>query len=78
MNSDFARDEELNETRVACVYSHGEITFPSYVTEIMGWEPGTEVMVSKVDGMLIVQPFRSRCSFCGSMVDVKEVSDKFI
>ena len=42
MNADF--EEELHEKRIDDVFAQGEVLIPAAVTEIMGWEPGTELM----------------------------------
>ena len=76
MNADF--EEELHEKRIDDVFAQGEVLIPAAVTEIMGWEPGTELMVSKTSEMLIVQEFLPRCIICGSLQNVKEVLDKFL
>ena len=35
-------------------------------------------MGTKVDGMLILQPFQQRCRICGSMQHVKEIGELFL
>lgn len=75
MTADF--EEELHEKRIE-VFCTGGNPYPGFCNGNHGWEPGTELMVSKTGEMLIVQEFLPRCIICGSLQNVKEVLDKFL
>lgn len=71
-------EENMNEKRLAIVSPTGHIILSPDISETMEWEPGTEIMGSKVDGLLILEPFRPRCTICDSVFRVKEVRDGFL
>ncbi len=68
----------MKEKRLAVVEHNGYIELSPDISETMDWEPGTELMGSKVDGMLILEPFRPRCVICDSVFQTKEVRGKFL
>ena len=47
-------NHKFEEKRIMRIESSGQMILPTYVSEAMGWEPGTEIMGTKVDGMLIL------------------------
>ena len=71
-------EESMKEKRLAIVESTGYIELSPDVSETMEWEPGTEIMGTKVDGLLILEPFRPRCKICDSAFRVKEVRGEFL
>lgn len=71
-------EDNLKEKRLAVVGNNGYIELSPDVSETMDWEPGTEIMGSKVDGMLILEPYRPRCAICGYAFQVKEVRGGFL
>ncbi|MCI8611621.1 MAG: hypothetical protein HFE66_06865 [Clostridiales bacterium] len=71
-------EQNLEETYLAAVGPYGHIALSPQVSRIMDWEPGMEIMGTKVDGMLILQPFQPRCCICGSVLHVKEVGNLFL
>ena len=50
-------ENSMKEKRLAVVEHNGYIELSPDISETMDWEPGTELMGSKVDGMLILEPF---------------------
>lgn len=71
-------EKALYEKPIAKVETFGHIELAPRVSEVMGWKPWTELMGSKVDGLLILQQFRPRCCICGSIQQIKEVRDMFL
>lgn len=71
-------NHKFEEKRVTRIEYSGHMILPTYVSEAMGWEPGTEIMGTKVDGMLILQQFQPRCCVCQSVLHVKKVHHTFI
>ena len=71
-------EKALYKKPLAKVETFGHIELTPLVSEIMGWKPWTEIMGSKVDGLLILQQFRPRCCICGSTRRIKEVRDMFL
>lgn len=71
-------DEKFEEKYLATVGPYGHIALTPLASRVMEWEPGTEIMGTKVDGMLILQPYQPRCCICGSVLQVKAVGDLFL
>ena len=71
-------ENSMKEKRLAVVEHNGYIELSPDISETMDWEPGTELMGSKVDGMVILEPFRPKCCICGSTEQIKDVRDMFL
>lgn len=71
-------EEDFAYLQIGEVFARGEILVPGAVTRAMGWEPGTELMASRTDELLILQRFLPRCAVCGSILRVKAVRDSFL
>lgn len=70
---------DLVKKQIASVKDSGQIILPSYVCEAMGWEPGTDIVGTKVSGILVLQPaVQPKCCICQSVLRVKKVRDTFI
>ena len=71
-------EHNIKEKRLAAVEHKGYIVLSPDISETMGLEPGTELMGRKVDGMVILEPYRPRCVICDSVFQTKEVCGKFL
>ena len=77
---DMEREDEksFGDEILAEVETFGHVELAPQVGERMGWQPGTELMGSKVGELLILRQFRPKCCICGSKEMLKEIRDVFL
>lgn len=70
---------DLIKKKIASIEACGRIVLPPYVCKTMEWEPGMDIIGTKVNGILILQPaVRPKCCVCLSELRVQKIRDLYI
>mgnify|MGYP001028202987 FL=1 len=70
---------DLIKKQIAFIEACGRIVLPPYICKTMDWEPGMDIVATKVGGILVLQPaVRPKCCICGADLRVKKLLHTFI
>ena len=69
---------DLIKKQIAFIEACGRIVLPPYICKTMDWEPGMDIVATKVGGILVLQPaVRPKCCICGADLRVKKLLHTF-
>ena len=66
------------DTAYKKITSHGSISIPVAMRRELGIEPKDPMVVKEDGGKIVISPYETRCSFCGTTEGVKTLGGRGI